>query len=107
MTMGKHRWYDVIVSWAEGKEIEFSWNYNNWQTFNYDLSTPNFDDPCIIWRVKPKNITKKFRMALLQDDTVIAVDITNNTLDDPIEYNIRGFKSWIGTATEVITEEKT
>lgn len=102
----KHRRYDVIVAWAEGKQIQFSYDGNEWSDLEKHLNLSAFDSDFLRWRIKPTTVTKRYRMALLQDDTVIAVDITNNTLDEPIQYSIKGFKRWIGAPAEVIVEER-
>lgn len=55
--MPKHKWYDVIVAWAEGKTIQYkdvrvagttSWNDVP------AMGTPRFDEIRCDWRVKPE-----------------------------------------------------
>lgn len=57
------------------------------------------------YRIKPRTVTKQYRMAKTIDG-VIAVDVTDSTLDDPAEYNVEGFISWIGDVTNVVEEVK-
>lgn len=109
-TNKKHRWHDVIVAWAEGNEIQYKWPDGDWIDFkhsNEELNTfPAFNVERIKWRIKPKTITKRFRMALLHGNQVIAVDTTDVSLDNPPEYDIDGFIRWIGVPAEVELEVK-
>ena len=47
----KHKHYDVIVAWAEGKEIQHIWHgkWHDWDTSN----TPGFYEECE-YRIKPE-----------------------------------------------------
>ena len=71
---------------------------------------PAFCDKTVEWRVKPKTITKRYRMALVSASkfnsvkNVISVDITDISIDDPIEYNVLGFIRWVGDTVEVEVE---
>lgn len=109
-TNKKHRWYDVIVAWAEGKKVQFKWPDVDWIDFNHTNEAldilPAFNADGIKWRIKPETITKRYRMALLHGNQVIAVDTTDVSLDDPPEYNIDGFIRWIGVPAEVELEVK-
>lgn len=106
----KHKWYDVIVAWASGEKIQCRYIGNEW----FDLSeyifenNPDFSRDDLEWRVKPRSITKRYRMALISickpSTTCIAVDITNSTLDDPIEYKVQGFIRWVGDSADVEIE---
>lgn len=98
----KHRWYDVIVAWASGEEIQFSVRDKGWVDYSDSVfHVPSFNDPAMQWRIKPKTVTKRYRMALVHDYGVVSVDITKSSLDDPIEYNIQGFIRWVGDTVEV------
>lgn len=101
----KHRWYDVIVAWANGEKIQvndirFEQEWSTLEKYN----DPFFNDDNFEWRIKPKTVTKKYRMALFNDSQVVAYDVTDSTLDDPIEYKLRGFLRWVGDTTEVEIE---
>lgn len=101
----KHRWYDVIVAWAEGKEIQVKRAGNiadNWTDFN--SSNPCFDDDWWQWRIKPKTITKHYRMALFSNNIVATVDVTNSCIDGSAEFNSPGFIRWLGEPVEVELE---
>jgi len=59
----KHKFYNEIMAWAEGKPIQYQ-NYLNW----FDLEegeSPNFETPHVNWRIKPE--TRKYRVALLKE----------------------------------------
>lgn len=109
----KHRWYDVIVAWAGGEQIQCQWSdaaVPHWRDYEYS-EVPAFNDNKYMWRVKPKTITKRYRMALVSTPkfnsvkNVISVDITNTSIDDPAEYNVLGFIRWVGDIVEVEVEE--
>jgi hypothetical protein len=92
---------DVIHAWAEGAEIEvYDYHDKVWTV----TKSPSWSDT-FSYRIKPKKVTKQYRMAKTIDG-VIAVDVTNSTLDDPAEYNVEGFISWIGGVTNVVEEVK-
>lgn len=109
----KHRWYDVIVAWASGEKIQYKLPASKeWTTYNqhtyistgFESSQPDFSDRDYEWRIKPRTVTRRYRMALVHDYGVVSVDITNSSLDDPIEYNIQGFIRWVGDTVEVEIE---
>lgn len=109
----KHRWYDVIVAWANGEKIQNrAQNINQeWEDFSWGVSEiPSFNCEVLEWRVKPKTIIKRYRMALVSTPkfnsvkNVISVDITNTSIDDPAEYNVLGFIRWVGDIAEVEIE---
>lgn len=100
----KHRWYDVIVAWANGEKIQYNFENTGWCDFVFPQEVPGFSNVDTLWRVKPKTIVKRYRMALVHDYGVVSVDITNSSLDDPIEYNIQGFIRWVGETVEVEIE---
>ena len=103
----KHRWYDVIVAWANGEKIQFrNKNYTDWTDYT-SVSLVDFELITVEWRVKPKTITKKYRMALVEYTygyDVNCFDITNNCIDDPAEYSIQGFIRWVSDTVEVEIE---
>ena len=97
----RHPLADLIHAWAEGAEIE---------VYDRDKETWNvIKSPAWLqqaqYRIKPRTVTKQYRMAKTIDG-VIAVDVTDSTLDDPAEYNVEGFISWIGEVTNVVEEVK-
>lgn len=107
----KHRWYDVIVAWAGGENIQFNdiRFEQEWSTLE-KYNDPFFNDDNFEWRIKPKTVIKKYRMALVSASkfnsvkNVISVDITDISIDDPIEYNVLGFIRWVGEPVEVEIE---
>lgn len=101
----KHRWYDVIVAWANGEKIQFNSYDAGWEDYSGTEScVPAFGSRFMEWRIKPETRIKRYRMALVHDYGVVSVDITNSSLDDPIEYNIQGFIRWVGDTVEVEIE---
>lgn len=106
----KHKWYDVIVAWASGEKIQVKSTKGN-DTFedyiDYDGVTPDFASKFWEWRIKPKTVTKRYRMALVEDvpfDTVVALDLAEYSLDFPAEREVAGFIRWVGDAVEVEVE---
>ena len=112
----KHKWYDVIVAWANGEKIQVKSTKGN-DTFEdyveHKTLTPDFSSNLWEWRIKPKTVTKRYRMALVnkgdcglpvKEPYVKTVDVTCSTLDDPIEYSVQGFIRWVGDAVEVEVE---
>ena len=101
----KHRWYDVIVAWASGEKIQYSDVCNiAWQDYKPLVGNcvPAFNYEDYEWRIKPKTVTKKYRMALMaHPKDVCAINVTDSCLDFPVEYEIQGFIRWIGDTVEV------
>lgn len=110
----KHRWYDVIVAWAGGEKIQYrSDAWKPWEDYTIGIGwVPSFCDKTVEWRVKPKTITKRYRMALVnryggiavKEPYVTAIDVSHFSIDDPAEYNIQGFIRWVGEPVEVEIE---
>lgn len=106
----KHRWYDVIIAWANGEKIQCQWSdaaVPHWRDYEYS-EVPAFNDNKYIWRIKPKTVTKKYRMALVNTpkdgDKAIALDLDDYSLDFPAEREVQGFIRWIGDMVEVEVE---
>ena len=59
--MNKHKWYNEIVAWAEGKTIQFRYKTNSleWKDFDFE-PTPPFNNVDLEFRVKPNTV--KFRL---------------------------------------------
>jgi hypothetical protein len=57
----KHKWYDVIMAYANGEQIQLKcsseWSGYEWVDFEIYQGGggPNFENPTAQWRVKPKN----------------------------------------------------
>ena len=108
--MNKHRWYDVIVAWTEGKEIQFSYDGNQWEDLGEHHNLNAFNASFLEWRIKPKpkTVTRRFRMAVLDNDftgeLVCALDTANSCVDDCVEYSLPGFVRWVGEPVEVELE---
>lgn len=104
----KHKYYDVILAWASGEKVQFNSYNTGFRDFAFGCNNigavPDFNDPDTEWRIKPSTITERHRMALHTDGYVHAYDVTNVSLDDPIEYKIKGFVRWVGDVVEVEIE---
>lgn len=71
----RHQNYDVIVAWAEGKDIQFRHKtfsnddeWQDWETLiiNDRVSgIPDFSNNNLIWCIKPANKSHKYKVALL------------------------------------------
>lgn len=105
----KHKYYDVILAWANGEKVQCKYNgklneYCAYAWIDYDISNcPSFDTQ-YEWRIKPKTQLRRYRMALTKvfgESKVRAIDITDSCIDDPAEYNVEGFICWIGATAEV------
>ena len=83
----KHTWYDVIVSWASGKEIQFKHRGDQeWVDVLYDDETdaPNFNIPGWEWRVKPNGaVDQPRRLAVLEKATAIVSGAREATYGGP------------------------
>lgn len=113
--MNKHKYYDVIVAWASGEKIQYKFHGETlWEDYGHGVENgmivPAFNDSQIRWRIKPKTVTKRYRMALVLKNLhiieydVISVDVTGSSIDDPAEYNVAGFVRWVGDIVEVEIE---
>lgn len=108
--MQKHKYYDVIVAWASGEQVQClvkigdEWD-SLWEDFEEPTNgVPCFNSPNFKWRIKPKTYTKKYRMALVKHplwQDVITICLDGCTLDSPAEHEVKGFVRWIGEAVEV------
>lgn len=106
----KHKWYDVIVAWANGEKIQFNFDNYGWEDFN--LSSPGFDNEKTLWRIKPRTKIRKFRMALvkryggmvMKEPYAVAVEIPLDTFTKN-DLALSGFIKWIGDTVEVEIEE--
>ncbi len=54
----RHKYYDVIVAWAEGKEIQYKHKGYDWSSRtinNFPFDSPNFNMDGVEWRIKPED----------------------------------------------------
>ena len=74
----RHKWADVIEAYINGKQIQTrrsrlveAWHdiFALNQTENVNVHFPNFNDPNVEWRVKPKMKKVRCRMALHKDSS--------------------------------------
>lgn len=103
----KHKWYDVIVAWASGEKIQVrNSKILNDKFTDFIGSNPSFDGEEWEWRIKPNTVTKKYRMALINYAVkeIIALDLSNYSLDFPAEREVHGFIRWVGDTVEIEVE---
>lgn len=90
----RHKYYDVIMHWANGGVIEFRSTCSNtscWVELQND-EYPYFNEEQLQWRIKPKTKTISYRNALLKNNEVIALT-SDPTLEDA--YGDAAFLRWI------------
>ena len=91
----KHKNYDVIVGWAEGKTIQLRPILDEgWTNFNSTI-TPDFDSKSIEWRIKPKIEIRKYRVALFRHPQG---GFFTTTMDGDKNNNLEtssGFVKWL------------
>ena len=88
----RHKYYDVIVHWAQGGEIQFKAE-DGWQDFYQDGDrSPSFSSNKVDWRIKPKTKTLHYRNAMLKNNEVV-VFTSEPTLEDA--YGDTAFLRWI------------
>ncbi len=106
----KHKWYDVIVAWASGEDIQFRLHgVGDWETYIRCTYTPqpDFRDSAYEWRIKPKVVNKIFRTAIIENQgvqSVILVDVTKNYPGNPVSDSIEGFVRYVGECISVDLE---
>jgi len=65
----RHKWAEVIIAWAEGLPIQMKLISDGivWVDYNSTTHLPNFDNPNIIWRIKPEPMDIYYWVALFYD----------------------------------------
>lgn len=104
----KHQYYDVIKAWAKGKVIQFKDDGLNERCQNWnDCSSPDFNDPHKIWRVKPKPLVLKYRIALMSHKSEeYYTAVFNNSEYFLREFvNSADFVKWVSNYIEQEVEE--
>jgi len=102
-TPKKKPWADVIHAWADGKEIQYrettNRNRSDWLDFGYERLIPAFFSLTTEWRIKPKTITSRYRMALI-GTKVTAINVTDG---EPAVVP-QDFVCWVGETVDVVSE---
>jgi len=99
-----HKYAEVIKAWADGYDIQFrqvgELYDNNWIYVVFPFQ-PNFNDPKLEWRIKPKTI--KYRVALNYDNYAenYYLSMVNNKDIEQEIMNSRTFIRWVTEWTEV------
>lgn len=108
----KHRWYDVIVAWANGEKIQVRSSKCKDMFSDFVIPeglsiTPSFSSDEWEWRVKPKANRRLFRLALVSINdkkTIRCFDVTETHSDSFEEYGVYKFIRWVGDTVEVEVE---
>ncbi len=102
----RHKYYDVIVAWAEGKEIQYRHKHHyksgKWiivKPENFSNS-PNFSNDDVEWRIKPEIKTLKYRVALVhqfKDKNIKELEfyIPEDMVQEPDSNFIRWVTDWV------------
>lgn len=103
----KHKWYDVIVAWAEGKDIQFkNVKYKTWIDVSlYEgRESPNFNASNIEWRIKPS--CYKYRMVLEYSSLSKRywVTVTDDPTIESREFFVRYLTDWM--EIELLPDER-
>lgn len=113
----KHKNYDVIVAWAEGKTIQVRYGptSNIWLDALPHKDAPNFNDEKVEWRIKPQPTILTYRIALMRasidndyDNSKINyyTAIFNNSEYFSIEFmNSENFVKWVSDWLELEVPE--
>lgn len=82
----KHKWYNEIVAWASGAEIESSDIYIDRQIWK-EVSIPCWDNDRYLFRIKPTPKEPQYLYAWLnKDDDTVALEAfhPNGILEDKL-----------------------
>ena len=92
----RHRHADVIIAWAEGKDVQV-WDFTQNEWGDVTTESPTW---CEGWKYRIKPPTKKCRVALFESDTSIYYTSTADTPEDANSYEkgrcfVRWLTDWI------------
>ena len=88
----RHKHADVIIAWAEGKDVQV-WDFTQNEWGDVTTESPTW---CEGWKYRIKPSTKKCRVALFESDTSIYYTSTADTPEDANSYEKgRGFVRWL------------
>jgi len=66
----KHKYYDVIVAWANGETIQYKIGEQNTKWWDFEnTNVPNFNNDDVTWRIKSTSISLRYRNALMKADS--------------------------------------
>ena len=122
----RHQNYDVIVAWAEGKPIQyrfvsfdsdgtwFDYINTNLEEGTFTGVSPRFQDPSLNWRIKPKTVTVRYRLALIKrrhngDYDVMACKYSDQDYVQEVLNTVESspsFMRWLGGIHEVVVEDE-
>ncbi len=92
-----HKYVKEITYWANGGEIQVKYYSDEFPEFiDYSLEEmPDFNDPNCEWRIKPKPVTLRYRVALmLKHDSPVNVYQLRMVTTDEQEMFIKDSRSY-------------
>ena len=88
----RHKHADVIIAWAEGKDVQI-WDFTQNEWGDVTTESPTW---CECWKYRIKPPAKKYRVALFEGDTGTCYTSTADTPEDAEFYEKdRGFVRWL------------
>ena len=103
--MNKHKWYNEIVAWAEGKPIQYKIRnksvWNDWQDSTYS-NIPSFNGD-IQFRVKPNTVKYRLYLDGLDGDIVDNIMIILSS-DDNLSETVMKVESFNSTFIRWLTD---
>ena len=92
----RHKHADVIIAWAEGKDVQV-WDFTQNEWGDVTTESPTW---CEGWKYRIKPPAKKYRVALFESDTSVYYTSTADTPEDANLYEksrcfIRWLTDWI------------
>ena len=88
----RHKHADVIIAWAEGKDVQV-WDFTQNEWGDVTTESPTW---CEGWKYRIKPPTKKCRVALFESDTSIYYTSTADTLEEANSHEKGGgFVRWL------------
>ena len=104
--MNKHKWYNEIVAWAEGKPIQLRYktktNFTEWKDYNCENAI-HFDDVDLEFRVKPNTVKYRLYLDGLDGDIVDNIMIILSS-DDNLSETVMKVESFNSTFIRWLTD---
>lgn len=98
----KHKYHDVIVAWAEGKEIEVKHIAGmDWSIYrNINIQSPDFNNSTLLWRVKPEKKVMWYKIFRFPSPKglpfiIIAYNESQMKTEDFIRVGLESLSGWI------------
>lgn len=96
-----HKHKDAIIAWANGEQIEYySESYKAWRECD-SPSWLEFDK----YRVKPKEVTRQFQVALFKYERSIYTSTADNSEQTKMLESLPNFVGWLTEPISYQVEE--